>query len=1036
MDFNIYKNRLFDYLKIMGIQAHRGLISCINPAHEDHNPSCKLWEDHFKCYSGSCGCSGDIYDAVELLEGIESKAEQYKHLEKIFGGSYIPTPIKKEQTEREEKPKFTADPETVKTMDKYLNFGFVPEEALLDFLSQRCSKTTKGKFNQYPENIIENLKPYFGYWPGMDIALKDLGNNTIYRAGIPTKANLNGQYAWAHSGLVLKIGTGYKLHYYQDGKCEKRGSLSCSTFPTPNDILNTLVDEPHILVEGELDAIMCRAAGLCNVFSCGGTNGLTKPKIKEYLLNVKKIVILFDNDEPGKIASGLQISKNTSIPQKLLQAGYTGEIKIAQLSIYKDPDECICYQRSDLINKAIDNAILWTTNNTINKTEEIPAEKTGQRPTLSTKDLKALIRTLKASKIEKSEMDKALLAMLLICENCQENKDTLVDAGLPVRYLDHKKDIDVKTTVLNALASKYLSYYWQRKLKGIVLPETQNNDFSSKPIAKIDYKNLMKSEELERFIQYKGERSAAVLVAKVLKDKFMFVEDEKKFYYFNGHVWNRESNIMGIIYNILTPLITYYSENYEDYYKSEKPKNFYETIGKCRNAIEQKKFLSAVTKIFSELPSVFRESITFDGPQIQETLTLEDGVLDFTGKALKVREAYPEEYRYRVLPYKVDDVIDAQKPVNFLKFMHSNFKNEETLKTLFYYLSLIPSRCAQYKVGGIFIGTGGTGKTTTMKIISDLYPNMTTPIPRQVIMLNKDIRNYGGGATPEIAELEGMGAGISDETQRNDMLNSAVFKQLTGGGVMKARRLYANTKEFKPTAQTIILTNYLPRFDNKDPATIDRMVVIPFSVQHKRGEDENFKDENDIFNLLRPEYPAIVKLFAEYYIRLKTDYKGKIPLSDECKSYKDDYVEDQATDLDRFVKENIEFIKDENVFVKIKDLYARYCEINDIELNDKGQPLDKEAWTQSKLTHFLKSDYTEIHIKQKRFGGSPEQIIINMRLKENPNLKKTEPKIEQKENVKQTPKSAPIQPQLPVSRTPAPEDNPFEDYEEPGYDIF
>ena len=219
------------------------------------------------------------------------------------------------------------------------------------------------------------------------------------------------------------------------------------------------------------------------------------------------------------------------------------------------------------------------------------------------------------------------------------------------------------------------------------------------------------------------------------------------------------------------------------------------------------------------------------------------------------------------------------------------------------------------------------------------------------------------------------------------------------------------------------MTNYLPRFDNKDPATIDRMVVIPFSVEHKRGEKE-FKDENDIFELLRPEYPAVIKFFAEYYIELKNKYKGKIPLSKECQDYKGDYVEDQATDLDRFVKENIEFVKGDNIFEKVKDVYARYCQVNDIELNEKGQPVDKDAWTQNKLTHFLKSDYTEIHIKQKRFnGGNPEQIIINMRLKENSNLKKAEK--QQEELI--TEKKTVIKPQAQIIDCPAPEDNPWDD---------
>ena len=393
MDFNRYKNNLFDYLKIMGIEAHRGLVRCINPAHDDHNPSCELWEDHFKCYSGSCGCSGDIYDAVELLEGITDKAEQFKHLEKVFGGSFVPAPAAKKSEDKEEKPKFTADPEAVKAMDKYLTFGFAPKEAFFDFMAERCTRTTKGEFEQYPDEVLNNLKKYFGYWPGMDIALQDIGNNTIYRSGIPTKPNSNGQYAWAHSGLVLKIGNGYKLHFYQDGKCDKRGSLSCNTFPTPNDLETKLADEPVILVEGEMDAVVCRAAGFHNVFSCGGTNGLTKPKIKKYLLNVKKIIILFDNDEPGKIAAGLQTAiGTTSLPEKFLQAGYTGEIYCARLEEYKDPDEVICNRRADLIQKAIESAERW---------QQLPQQiKSNLMPATT---LKRLIKSVKATKITKKE---------------------------------------------------------------------------------------------------------------------------------------------------------------------------------------------------------------------------------------------------------------------------------------------------------------------------------------------------------------------------------------------------------------------------------------------------------------------------------------------------------------------------------------------------------------------------------------------------------------------------------------------------------
>lgn len=1020
MNFDLYKPRLFDYLRAKGLQPQKGSICCFNPKHNDPNPSCKLDETSFYCFG--CQEKGDIYDAVRLLEGIEDRAEQYKFVEKFCGGHYEPKPIERAKKPEEEKSKFTPNLESIKKMDSYIFSNPHAKEVITAFLAQRIQKTTSGKVKQYPDEILNNLIPFFGYWPGMDIAQQELGNNVIYTAGIPTKKNATGHCSWEHSGVVIKIGNGYKLHYYEEGKehCEKRGSLSCSTFPTPQDIKDK---EEVILVEGEMDALVARAAGFTNVFSVGGTSGLTKPKIKQYLLDVKKITLLFDADTAGKTAAGIIACNTQSVPEKLLQAGFSGRIETALLTKYKDPDEAICNGHPELIQQALDNAKEWI------EPDKSDLDSNGK---LTYTTLGRFFRELRKTKITKQELFDTLCALVKVSMNTEKINKLLIDNGASAHLLEHRTESEVKPQYLKTIAAKYLSYYWQNKFLEQFGPDKES---ASKPLVPVKYKQFKDDKDLNNFYWNTGEFPAAMLVSKVLVNRFIYVEDEKKFYFFNNHIWQRVSNVSAVIYNILASFVQqgYYIDEYKD------SDDFKKALNKTRVTIQQRRFLLAVEKILSGVDTVFHESITFDGPQVQETLTLLDGVLDFSGKELKIRDSRPEEFRFRTLPYKVDDIISASEPEKFLKFMKSNFKNQDTLETLFYYLSLIPSRCAQYKVGGIFIGTGGTGKTTTMKIISDLYPKMTTPIPRQVIMLNKDIRNYGGGANPEIAELEGMGAGISDETQRNDMLNSAVFKQLTGGGELKARRLYANAKVFKPTAQTIILTNYLPRFDNKDPATIDRMVVIPFSITHKRGEDKDFKDENDIFDLLRPEYPGIVKFFAEYYIKLKNEHRGKIPLSKECQSYKDDYIEDQATDLDRFVKENIEFVKDENAFVKVKDLYERYCTINDIELNEKGQPVDKDAWSQNKLTHFLKSDYTEIHIKQKRFGGAPEQIIINMRLKPLPEEKEETAKkhtpAKQQELI-QPAKTQPKPVQQPHIEPSMPTENPFEDEDRNDFDIF
>lgn len=252
-----------------------------------------------------------------------------------------------------------------------------------------------------------------------------------------------------------------------------------------------------------------------------------------------------------------------------------------------------------------------------------------------------------------------------------------------------------------------------------------------------------------------------------------------------------------------------------------------------------------------------------------------------------------------------------------------------------------------------------------MNIISKIYPEMVAPIPRELIMSTGRYSNSANGPNPFMARLEGAGAGLSDETQRNDTLNSAMWKQLTGGGMLTARGMYSDPRNFMPTAQIIILTNFSPKFDGKDQATINRMVVVPFNVTHEKGK-KGTMEENDLIAMLEPEFPLVVKLFANYYIDLKYTYKAQIPLSKECEAYKQDYVENQETDLDRFVSTNIEFIKDDNVWVPLIDIYRRFAQFNQIELDLNDKPLNKDEWTQSKFTRYFKGDYNEVRIKQKR----------------------------------------------------------------------
>ncbi|GHT86943.1 hypothetical protein FACS1894137_13270 [Spirochaetia bacterium] len=71
---NSIKTRLREYLRNKGITPNeQGMIPCL--WHDDHNPSCKVYEDHFYCFT--CNESGDIYTAAAALLDVPCDKEHF-----------------------------------------------------------------------------------------------------------------------------------------------------------------------------------------------------------------------------------------------------------------------------------------------------------------------------------------------------------------------------------------------------------------------------------------------------------------------------------------------------------------------------------------------------------------------------------------------------------------------------------------------------------------------------------------------------------------------------------------------------------------------------------------------------------------------------------------------------------------------------------------------------------------------------------------------------------------------------------------------
>jgi hypothetical protein len=1008
-DFKIFKSRLAEYLRAKGVDTGKNPTRCFNRrahSHGDANPSLQLFAENFKCHG--CGIQGDIYDAVEILEGITDKSGQFEFLEKFFGGSYknAPDEFNKEKWQKEADA-FESDPVIEKEFEAFLKRNPKSDEMIRRFLDTRADVSTKGKAKSYPEEALPSLAERIFYWAGLRETADAFGRDKLKKIGIPLVNPNTDVSSWDKSGVVMKLGSGYKLHYYEKKyckgngktcgdanscsdftgrgscfKCEKRNSKGGKTFPMPGDIDTA---KPVILVEGEMNALSASAMGIENIFATGGTNALTKQKVRQYLTDVPEIILCFDSDEAGRKASGLDAlaeddRRRTNIPQIILQAGYKGKIRVAELppkeeTGCKDPDALILAGHFDVLKQAIADAKEYEPTAPPQRRARKAANTLWEAyDSISIERLKDLLKKIERAVMDGEDIQPFITACKKACKH-GSTKTELLKWGASEDEINLEDD--ASPYFLLEICNKYgISKYLRREIEKSLVPDSEMlKAIKEQPLKiKIDFNKLCRGDRVFQLLATQGIQSAALVILEAAGSNIIYLKNENKFYLFNGHVWEYESNITGIIYAVLLGVIRYCLEN------KIKDKN---SLWDLRTKAEGRKFRVEVMQDFSEFHEIHQIDTAFDSPAIKETLTLADGVMDFSGAEIIYRKSKREEYRRDFLPYRIADVKKIQ-PNKFFEFMKGNFKNSATLETFMYYLSLVPSRNTQFKYGGVFIGKRHTGKTTTVELLRQVFESATKGnksmienIPSDILVTQGRRRNSGNEATPYIAELEGKGAGVASETEKGGLLNNALFKQLTGGDTLIARGLYQAPRSFTPTAQIIICTNHSPRFDAQDSATVDRMVIIPFMIEHSKTDKET-KSQNMIINGLRDEYPGIVRVLAEHYLRLRIEFDGAIPFSDECMNYKNNYVDEQRTDLDKFFNANIETGLPTSCYEKVEDLYKRFLEYYNVAEEDA----EREALPRRKFTYLLRRDYLEMkHYKQKKIDGKPIACFFGIKLK-------------------------------------------------------
>lgn len=450
------------------------------------------------------------------------------------------------------------------------------------------------------------------------------------------------------------------------------------------------------------------------------------------------------------------------------------------------------------------------------------------------------------------------------------------------------------------------------------------------PFCQPDYIDIAKTTAAKEFYDLCGNTSAASVLERATCGFIIYSDSENLTYYFDGNRWIELNNNYAIIYTVLFRVLKII------YNQSPSNEENDTKFLKIMSIINNKAWKDAVWSEYIVKDSIYRKSIQWDNVQIKETITTKDGVIDFTGHCISVRNGIQSEYRKTYIDLTTEEILKSEDPKNFLQYLTDIFPDKETRETIMYCIGLCISGNASKRKFQIWTGNGSNGKSTLQEIIKDCIGNKAITYPSQMILYDK----FGSklGVTPELVPFQGAYVAFGGEVEMGQKFSVGKIKNLTGDETITANPKFKNQIEFPCTWQMVLCVNDLPMFNGTDIAFIDRLILIPFVIKYVTDEDdikreltmgakrENIRFKGDKSKIIPPimaERAGIIKWMIYKYIELQTTKKGIIPESKECRELKRQYIKEND-EIGMFIDSCCIIEKDQDYKTSLEDITKRY----------------------------------------------------------------------------------------------------------------
>ena len=359
-----------------------------------------------------------------------------------------------------------------------------------------------------------------------------------------------------------------------------------------------------------------------------------------------------------------------------------------------------------------------------------------------------------------------------------------------------------------------------------------------------------------------GDKIAQLLL--LLKNNHVFCRDESIYYFFNGHMWEQDSDHIMLRQSIM---------GLQDFFKKIQQYYIGKTDSKSTSIVKNLDSLNLKLVKVSHQQEIFTlaKGLYLD-PKFNKRLNSKKHLVPFTNGAFNLQtqifgESKREDYITLTTGYDLDTSVRNEETVTFINRVLPEPSVRDYVMKKF-------AECLNGDIPNtnflMFIGNGANGKSQLLNLMRETMGEFAEKV--EVTLLTRK-RSDANGVSPEKAKMRNKRFVYLSEPEDKERINIGLLKELTGSEEIVSRGLYQESVTFRMEAKLFLACNELPDIKGEDNALWRRIKVVNFPsrfVDNPSGQNE-YAIDTSIVTKIREDVTwrqTFMNLLLEYYDRV------------------------------------------------------------------------------------------------------------------------------------------------------------------------